>query len=57
MTPAAWGVSNASERGAKSELAQDWAGYPHDPRRLGASKRFRAGDKITFHPQVGRVAT
>ena len=40
MTPAAWGLPTASEWGAESEVAHNWAaawGGPH---------RFRAGGRI-----------
>ena len=57
MTPAAWGVPTASERGAESKVAQKWARWPHNPCRLGGPHRFRAGGKIKSGPQVGKVAT
>ena len=57
ITPAAWGVPTASEQGAKSEVAHKWAGWLHNPCRLGAPHRLRAGGRITSGPQVGRVAT
>ena len=57
MTPAAWGVPTASERGAKSEVAHKWARWLHIPCRLGGPHRFRAGGKIRSGPQVGKVAT
>ena len=34
ITPAAWGVPNAEERGTKSEVAHKWAGSLHNPCRL-----------------------
>ena len=57
MTPAAWGIPSASERGRKSEVAHKWATWLHNPSRLGDPLRFRAGDKIRSGPQVGKVAT
>ena len=57
ITPAAWGVPNASKRGTKSEVAHKWAGWRHNPCRWGAPQPFRAGDKIRSRPQVGPVAT
>ena len=35
ITPAAWGIPSASERGTKSEVAHKWARWLHDPCRLG----------------------
>ena len=57
MTPAAWGIPTASERGAKSEVAHKWARWPHNPCRLGVPHRFKAGGKIRSGPQVSKVAT
>ena len=57
VTPAAWGVPTASERGAKSEVAHKWARWLHNPCRLGGPHRFRAGARIRSGPQVGKVAT
>ena len=57
ITPAAWGVSTASERWAESEVAHKWARWLHNPCRLGGLHRFRAGGRIGSGPQVGRVAT
>ena len=57
LTPAVSGSPTASERGAKSEVAQKWAkGLPH-PCRIGDPHRFRAGGKIRSGPQVGEMAT
>ena len=56
MTPTAWGVPTASERGAKSEVAHKWAGWLHNPYCMGGPHRFRAGGKIRSGPQVGKVA-
>ena len=57
MTPTAYGVPTASERGAKSEVAHKWARWRQKPCRLGGPHRFRAGGKIRSGPQVGKVAT
>ena len=57
MTPAAYGVPTASERGAKSEVAHKWARWLHNPCRPGGPHRFRAGGKIRSGPEVGKVAT
>ena len=35
ITPAAWGVPTASERGAESEVAHEWARWLHNPFRMG----------------------
>ena len=43
ITPTAWGVPTASERGAESEVAHKWARWLHNPYRLGGPHRFRAG--------------
>ena len=50
ITPAASGISSASERGAKSEVAHRWARWLHQPCRLGDPLRFRAGGKIRSGP-------
>ena len=57
ITPAAWGVPTASERGAESEVAHKWARWLHNPCRLGGPHRFGAGGRIRSCPQVGKVAT
>ena len=57
ITPAAWGVPTASERGTESHVAHQWARWLHNPCRLGGPHRFRAGGRITRGPQVGKVAT
>ena len=57
LTPAVWGIPNASERGAKSEVAHKWAKWLPQPCRIGDPHRFRAGGKIRSGPQVGKVAT
>ena len=57
LNPAVSGISNASERGAKSEVAHKWARWLPYPCRIGDPHRFRAGGKIRSGPQVGKVAT
>ena len=53
----ALGIPTASERGAKSEVAHNWARWLHHPCRLGDPHRFRAGGKIRSGPYMGKVAT
>ena len=57
VTPAVSGIPTASERGAKSEVAHNWAKWLRHPCRLGDPHRFRAGGKIRSGPLVGKVAT
>ena len=57
ITPAASGVPTALEQGQESEVAHKWAGWLHNPCRLGGPHHFRAGGGITGGPQVGQVAT
>ena len=57
ITPAAWGVTTASEQGAESKVAHKWARWLHNPCRLGGLHRFKAGGRIKSGPQVGKVAT
>ena len=57
LTPAVSGIPTASERGAKSEVAQKWANWLPHPCRIGDPHRFRAGGKIRSGPQVGKLAT
>ena len=57
LTPAASGIPTASERGAKSEVADKWAKWLPHPCRIRDPHRFRAGGKIRSGPQVGQVAT
>ena len=57
ITPAISGIPAASERGAKSEVANKWTKWLHHPCRLGDPHCFRAGGKIRSGPQVGKVAT
>ena len=45
ITPAAWGVRSASERGAKSEVAHKWARWLHNPCRLGIPTASERGAK------------
>ena len=57
ITPTAWGIPSALERGAKSEVTHLWARWLHNPCRLGDPHHFRAGGKIRSGPLVGKVAT
>ena len=57
LTPAVLGSPTASERGAKSEVAQKGANWLPHPRRIGEPHRFRAGGQIRSGPQVGKLAT
>ena len=57
LTLAVSGIPNASERGAKSEVAHKWAKWLPHPCRIGDPHRFRAGGKIRGGPQVGKMAT
>ena len=57
MTPAAWGVPTASERGAESEVPHKWARWLHNHCRLGGRHRFKSGGRTRGGPQVGKVAT
>ena len=57
LTPAVSGIPTASERGAKSEEAHEWAKWLPHPCRIGDPHRFRAGGKIIRGPQVGKMAT
>ena len=43
ITPAAWGVPTASERGAESEVAHKWARWLHNPCRLGVPTALERG--------------
>ena len=52
ITPAAWRVPTASERGAGSEVARNWTRWLHNPATWGPH-RFRAGGRIRSGPQVG----
>ena len=57
VTPAVSGIPTASERGAKSEVAHNWAKWLRHPCRLGDPHRLRAGGDIRSGQQVGKVAT
>ena len=54
MTPAAWGVPTASQRGAESEVAHKWARWLHHPCRLGGPHRFKAGGQNQNWPTSGQ---
>ena len=57
ITPPAWGVPTASERGAESEVAHKWARGLDNPCRLGGHHRFTSVGIIRGGPQAGKVAT
>ena len=57
ITPAASGIPSASSRRTKSEVAHLWARWLRNPCRLGDPLRFKAGDKISSGPIMGKVAT
>ena len=57
LTPSVSGITTASKRGAKSEVAHKWAKWLPHPCRIGDPHRFRAGGKVRSGPQVGKVAT
>ena len=57
ITPAASGIPTASERGAESEVAHEWARWLHNPCSLGDPHHLGAGGRIRSGPQVGKVAT
>ena len=57
LTHAVSWIPNASERGAKSEVAHKWAKWLRHHCRIGDPDRFTAGGKIRSGPQVGKVAT
>ena len=57
LTPAVSESPDASERGAKSEVAHKWANWLPHPCRIGEPHRLRAGGKIRSGPQVGKLAT
>ena len=46
------GVPTASKRGAKSEVAHNWARWLHNPCGLGGPERFRVGGKIRGGPAM-----
>ena len=57
LTRAISGIPTAAERGAKSEVAQEWAKWLPHPCRIEDPHRCRAGGKIRSGPQVGKLAT
>ena len=54
ITPAAWGVPTASERGAESEVAHKWARWLHNPCRLGGSPPLQSGGQNQRWPTSGQ---
>ena len=49
ITPAASGIPTASKRGAKSEMAHEWARWLHHPCRLGDPHRLRGAKSEVAH--------
>ena len=47
MNLADWGIPNASTGVAKSEVANKWAEWLHNPCRLRGPQRFIARDKMS----------
>ena len=54
VTPAAWGVPNASEREKELEVAHKWAGWRHNPWRLRGPQGARQSHK---GPTSGYITT
>ena len=54
VSRAASGIPFASERGAKSEVAHEWARWLHHPCRLGDPHRRRAGGQNQKWPINGQ---
>ena len=54
ITPAIWGVPNASKQGDKIRCGASWL---QNPCHFGGPQRLRAGDKISTAQQVGPGAT
>ena len=54
LTPAVSGIPTASERGAKSEVAHEWAKWLPHPCRIGDPHRFRAGGQNQKWPTSGQ---
>ena len=54
MTPAAWGVPTASERGAETEVAHKWARWLRNPYRLAGPHRFKDGGQNQKWPASGQ---
>ena len=57
MTPAAWGVPSASERGTKSEVAHKWARWLHKPCRRGVPKTSELGTKSAVAVISGKLVS
>ena len=56
VTPTAWGIPSASERGAKSEVAHLWAGGYVTPAASGIPTVTERGTNQKW-PTCGQVAT
>ena len=57
ITPAAYGIPTASERGAQPEVAHEWARSLHNPLPPRGSPPLQRGGKIINGPLLGKVAT
>ena len=53
MTPAVWGVPNASNQGTKSELAHNWVNRLHNRCPLGGPQRFTSEKNVKSGREVG----
>ena len=54
ITPAASGIPTASERGAKSEVANKWARWLHKPYRFGDPRPLQSGKQNQKWPINGQ---
>ena len=54
ITPAAWEVPTASDRGAESDMAHKWARWLYNPCHLRDPHRFRAGGQNRRWPTSGQ---
>ena len=54
ITLAAWGVPTASARGAEAGVANKWARWLHNPRRLGGSKAVHSRGQNKRWPTSGQ---
>ena len=54
ITPAAWGVPTASERGTESGAAHKWARWLHNPCRMGGSPPLQSAGHNQRSPTSGR---
>ena len=56
ITLAIWRVPDASKRVGGGGVAPKWAGWLHNPCRLGGPRSFVAGDKIKTRSERSLVA-